>query len=56
MSFRPGTSGKLFKALGEQGISIRTIAQGADELSIIIGVDNVNFDAAVRVLYHGFAG
>lgn len=56
MSFRPGTSGKLFKALGEEGISIRTIAQGADELSIIIGVDNNNFDAAVRVLYRGFAG
>ncbi len=56
MSFRPGSSGKLFKALGEEGISIRTIAQGADELSIIIGVDNKNYDAAVRVLYHGFAG
>lgn len=56
MSFRPGSSGKLFKALGEEGISIRTIAQGADELSIIIGVDNINYDAAVRVLYHGFAG
>ncbi len=56
MSFRPGSSGKLFKALGEEGISIRTIAQGADELSIIIGVDNQNYDAAIRVLYEGFAG
>lgn len=56
MSFRPGTSGRIFKALGETGVNIRTIAQGADELSIIIGVDNSQYETAVRVLYEGFAG
>ena len=56
MTFRPGISGKLFNALGQQGINIRTIVQGADELSIILGVDNRNFEAAIRVLYDGFAG
>lgn len=56
MTFRPGISGKIFKALGEEGINIRTIAQGADELSIIVGVDNRNYDAAVQVLYDSFAG
>ena len=56
MTFRPGTSGKLFNALGEHGINIRTIAQGADELSIIIGVDSSCFEDAVRILYEGFAG
>ena len=56
MTFRPGISGRLFKALGEHGVNIRTIAQGADELSIIVGVDNSNFDTAIRVLYDGFAG
>ncbi len=56
MTFRPGISGKIFKALGENGVNIRTIAQGADELSIIIGVDNKNFETATRVLYEGFAG
>ena len=56
MTFRPGISGKLFKALGAQGVNIRTIAQGADELSIIVGVDNSQFETAVRVLYNGFAG
>ena len=56
MTFRPGISGRLFKALGENGINIRTIAQGADELSIIIGVDNSNFETAIRVMYDGFAG
>ena len=56
MPFRPGVSGKLFRALGDQGINIRTIAQGADELSIIVGVEEHDFEQAIRVLYHGFAG
>ena len=56
MTFRPGVSGKIFNALGEHGVNIKTIAQGADELSIIVGVDNKNFDTAIRVLYDGFAG
>ncbi len=56
MTSRPGTSGKIFQALGSHGINICTIAQGADELSIIVGVDNRDFDTAIRVLYDGFAG
>ena len=56
MTFRPGISGRLFKALGENRINCRTIAQGADELSIIVGVDNSQFETAIRVLYDGFAG
>lgn len=55
MTFRPGISGRLFNALGNEGINIRTIAQGADELSIIVGVQNEDFETAVRVLYEGFA-
>ncbi len=56
MSARLGTSGEIFNALGSHGINIRTIAQGADELSIVIGVVNEEFETAVRVLYDGFAG
>ena len=56
MTFRPGISGRLFKALGENGVNIRTIAQGADELSIIIGVENKHFETAIQVMYEGFAG
>lgn len=56
MTFRPGISGKIFKALGENSVNIRTIAQGADELSIIVGVENERFETAIRVLYEGFAG
>lgn len=56
MTSRPGVSGKLFKALGENNINIRTIAQGADELSIIVGIENEKYETAIRVLYEGFAG
>ncbi len=56
MTFRPGTSGRLFKALGENGVNIRIIAQGADELSIIVGVENEQFETAIKVLYEGFTG
>ena len=56
MSSHPGISGKLFKALGDNNINIRTIAQGADELAIVVGVENSQFETAIRVLYDGFAG
>ena len=56
MTSRPGTSGRLFQALGQHGLNIRTIAQGADELSIIVGIENSDFEKAIRVLYDGFTG
>ncbi len=56
MSSRPGVSGRLFAALGRNGVNIRTIAQGADELAIIVGVENEQFETAIRVMYDGFAG
>ena len=54
MAFRPGISGKIFATLGEAGINIRMINQGPDELNIIVGVDNRDFAAAIRVLYNSF--
>ncbi len=56
MIAQPGSSGKLFHALGKNGINIRTIAQGADELAIIVGVENKDYENAIRVLYERFAG
>ena len=55
MPFRPGVSGRLFQALGANNVNIRTIAQGADEISIIVGVENEQFETAIRVMYDGFA-
>ena len=54
MAYRPGISGRIFAALGEAGINIRMINQGPDELNIIFGVDNRDFQEAIRVLYNSF--
>jgi len=54
MRSRKGMAGKIFSLLGENSINIRTIAQGADEISIIVGVDDDNFNKAITCIYEGF--
>ena len=54
MSKRTGTSGKVFGALGDEGINIRMITQSAQEISIIVGVDEPDFERAIRVIYERF--
>ena len=54
MAFQPGSSGKIFGKLGENGINIRMITQGPEELNIIVGVDSTDFEKAIRVLYNSF--
>jgi aspartate kinase len=49
-----GTAAKVFRAIGDAGISIRTIDQGSSELSIIIGIDEADFETAQRALYKEF--
>ena len=56
MNSRPGIAGRLFGALGQAGVNIKTIAQGSDELAITVGVDNSDYETAIKVLYEGFAG
>ena len=55
MANRPGISGKIFAALGKSDINIRFITQSPDELNIIFGVENKNFNKAIQVLYNSFA-
>ena len=54
MSRRSGTSGKIFGALGNAGVNIRMITQSSEEISIIVGVDNADFDRTIGVIYNGF--
>lgn len=54
MAYKPGSSGRLFAALGKSGINIRMISQGPEELNIIVGVNDDDFEKTVRVLYHSF--
>ncbi len=54
MSRRVGTSGQIFGALGQAGINIRMITQSSQEISIIMGVQNEDFEHAIRVIYERF--
>lgn len=54
MSARTGTSAKLFTALAEAGVNIRMIDQGSSEINIIVGVENKDFEKAVRAIYDVF--
>ena len=54
MAYRLGVSGKIFSKLGEHGVNIRMITQGPEELNIIVGVEEKDFEQAIRVLYDSF--
>lgn len=54
MVLKPGSSGRIFATLGENGINIKMISQGPDELNIIVGVSNSDFEKTVSVLYNSF--
>lgn len=49
-----GTCAKLFNALMKAGVNVRLIDQGSSELNIIVGVDNLDFENAVRAIYRAF--
>ena len=56
MSSTVGISGKVFTALGNSGVNVRIINQGASEINIIIGVAAEDYEKAVLAIYLAFAG
>ena len=54
MKSASGTAGKLFTALANKGINIKMIDQGSSELNIIIGVENRDFETAIKAIYSTF--
>lgn len=53
MALKPGMSAKLFSIFGKSGINIKVIAQASQELSIIVGVENSQFEKAINAIYEG---
>jgi aspartokinase/homoserine dehydrogenase 1 len=49
-----GISGKLFAALGNGGVNVRAIAQGASERNISVVVDRRDTAKALRAVHAGF--
>ncbi|MDF2676439.1 MAG: yclM [Bacillota bacterium] len=54
MASKPGISAKLFTSLGANNINIRMIDQGSSEINIIVGVDNKDFENAIKAIYDAF--
>ena len=49
-----GTAARIFSAISGAGINIRMIDQGSSELNIIIGVEEHDFESALRAIYSEF--
>ena len=49
-----GLSGRLFKALGEAGVNIALISQTNDEINIIVGVHNSDYEKTINTIYQEF--
>ena len=49
-----GTAAKIFSSLAAANINIRMIDQGSSELTIIIGVNNDDFEESIRTIYAAF--
>ncbi|MBQ9707857.1 MAG: aspartate kinase [Firmicutes bacterium] len=54
MSSRKGTAAQLFGALAKENINIKMIDQGSSEMNIIVGVENEDFENAVKAIYAAF--
>ncbi len=54
MTNRPGMSGALLSEFGNHSINIRTINQSSDELTIVVGVNDNDFEKAIHVIYDKF--
>ena len=51
-----GTAARLFSAMSRSRINVRMIDQGSSELSIIVGVNDSDFEATINAIYHEFVG
>ena len=51
-----GTAARLLSAMGRAGVNVRMIDQGSSELSIIVGVDDADFEETIRAIYSEFVG
>ena len=56
MAYTPGIASKLFTALSNKKINVRMIDQGSSEINIIVGVENEDFENALRAIYEAFVG
>ena len=49
-----GTAARVFDAISNAGVNIRMIDQGSSEISIIVGIEEHDFDKALGAIYSEF--
>jgi len=54
MSGVKGTAAKILSAVANANVNIRMIDQGSSELNVIIGIDDSDFEKAIKSLYKEF--
>lgn len=54
MRYLPGISGRLFQALGQNGINVVAIAQGSSELNISVVINRADESKALNALHEAF--
>ena len=54
MKSNRGTAGRIFSALAHAHVNVKMIDQGSSELNIIVGVDENDFEAALKSIYEIF--
>jgi bifunctional aspartokinase / homoserine dehydrogenase 1 len=54
MRYRPGIAGRLFQALGKNGVNCVAIAQGSSELNISVVINRENETKALNALHEAF--
>jgi aspartate kinase len=52
----PGVAGRLFGALADARVNVRMIDQGSSGINIIVGVEENDFEKAIRAIYRAFVG
>ena len=54
MRYRPGIAGRLFRALGQNGINAVAIAQGSSELNVSVVINREDETKALNALHEAF--
>lgn len=51
MAYSRGTAARIMKGLADNRINIKMLDQGSTEINIIVGVDDVDYEAAIKGIY-----
>lgn len=54
MRYRPGIAGRLFEALGKNGVNVVAIAQGSSELNISVVIEAKDENKALNAIHDAF--